>query len=594
MKVQSRWCGAASGAWVALAAGPALAAPPDGLAAPAAPAAPPAQGEAQADPRVEAVARFEKGLRLFDAGDWDAALAEFLEARRLYPLRNATYNAAVCLEKLRRYDEAVAMLEDLLRDFGEAMPADAKERAQRKLVELRALVGTIEVEGAEPGAEILVDGQIRGEHPLLGPLRVSAGSHLIRVMKPGFEPFEARVEVAGGRSARVTARLPALTRSGRLRVVEQRGEALEVVVDGVVVGQTPWEGRLPVGEHVVLLRGRGDVGTPPVPVRVDVDRTTPITLAAEELTARLRVSPVPVNASVAIDAVSVGRGVWVGRLRAGTHRVEVTAPGFLPVSREVRIPRGEGRTVVVALRRDPSSPFAERPAHWTVEMASAPLLAPGFGGDVGQGIGVGGYGALRVGYELPIRLAFGLSLGGLRMTQTTEGRRAPVQPVDLREVPQADGAGAVAVTVDDSLTLGGLLAGPWIGLSLGEQVITQFRFGGGALLGSASDARGGPPSPVGASSLIDTSVEAYTAFAVYLAPEVRVGWALSPRLTVSAGLELLALLSPSPARWGQGGPHQMAITDALGHAAYGTFAAQRFVSPAQLAFAPGLGVRYEL
>src|SRR5262245_10455500 len=52
-----------------------------------------------------AIAHFDKGLALYDRGAWAAALAEFIEARRLYPLRNANYQAGLCLEKLQRYDE---------------------------------------------------------------------------------------------------------------------------------------------------------------------------------------------------------------------------------------------------------------------------------------------------------------------------------------------------------------------------------------------------------------------------------------------------------------------------------------------------------
>jgi hypothetical protein len=66
------------------------------------------------------------------------------------------------------------------------------------------------------------------------------------------------VQVAGGQSARVAVKMPALARdrSGRLRVVEQGGRALDVVVDGVVVGKTPWEGPLATGEHVIVLSVR--------------------------------------------------------------------------------------------------------------------------------------------------------------------------------------------------------------------------------------------------------------------------------------------------------------------------------------------------
>src|SRR5262245_34778304 len=58
-------------------------------------------------PRDEALAHFEKGKALYKADSPAAALAEFLESRRLYPTRNATNNAALCLVRLQRFDEAL-------------------------------------------------------------------------------------------------------------------------------------------------------------------------------------------------------------------------------------------------------------------------------------------------------------------------------------------------------------------------------------------------------------------------------------------------------------------------------------------------------
>ena len=173
------------------------------------------RGGPAVDLHGEAVAHFEKGLTLYDAGAWAPALAEAArEARRLYPLRNAGYLAALCQEKLPRYDEALDQVEGVLREFGEAMPRAAREKVQRKVLDMRALVGTLEIDGAEPGATVSVEGRIRGEYPLPATLRVVAGSHVVRVSKPGFEPFEARVEVAGaaGSARSGGAALPARAR----------------------------------------------------------------------------------------------------------------------------------------------------------------------------------------------------------------------------------------------------------------------------------------------------------------------------------------------------------------------------------------------
>src|SRR6185436_14514700 len=88
------------------------------------PKAPPAD-EARVDPKAEALEHFDKGNTLFKSGALAAALAEFLESRRLYPTRSATSNAALCLSQLQRFDEALDLYEALLKDFAE-LPEDLK------------------------------------------------------------------------------------------------------------------------------------------------------------------------------------------------------------------------------------------------------------------------------------------------------------------------------------------------------------------------------------------------------------------------------------------------------------------------------------
>ena len=135
-------------------------------------------------------------------------MAEFLASRELYPTRVATNNAAIALRKLQRYDEALDMFETFLRDF-EVPPRERKE-AQKQLTELRALVGTIDIVGAEAGASIVVGSVDRGEYPPVKPIRVAAGTHVVRLFKEGYEPFETRIDVAGGSIASVEAKLARL------------------------------------------------------------------------------------------------------------------------------------------------------------------------------------------------------------------------------------------------------------------------------------------------------------------------------------------------------------------------------------------------
>ncbi len=545
------------------------------------------------DPKADARTHFDKGKRLSTDGAWPAALAEFLASRELYATWGNTLGAASALRKLARFDEALDMFEILLRDFAAAVPADVRVAAQREVIELRDLVGTIEIEQAEIGAAITVDARSRGEYPAPSPLRVGAGTHLVRVSKEGFEPFEARVDVAGKQTARVTAKLRALVASGRLRVAEQSGAALQVIVDGDRVGRTPWEGVLALGEHVALLQGDDDLGTAPVPVQVKRDATTRLTLAAEKLTARVVIEPVPANASVAIDAVAVGLGRWEGRLRKGPHRIEVAAPGFLPSVREVSLDAGARTEVAVPLARDPASPFWRKPpapARFLIEIGGAAAILPSFLGDIAGDCvgscnaapGIGGYATLHGGYERSSGFGFGLAAGYLVAEQAVTGRPATLQPVGLM--------GKAKGTLDDSLAIRrGILVGPWLGFSYGERFPVHARLGAGPMFAWVGDTRTGSFTPVKAGpayAVGPLSVSTFTPF-VQITPDVHFGFRVTPHFEVGLGVDALILVALAEPSWDAKRQINAGI-DGIG-----TFPSERFVGRVLFGVAPGLSARYD-
>ena len=545
------------------------------------------------DQKELARTHFDKARTLSQGGSWSAALAEYLASRALYPTWGNTLGAASSLRKLDRYDESLDLFEVLLRDFGAALPANVREAAQRELVELRELVGTVEIEGAELGAAIAIDGRKRGEHPTPSPLRVAAGSHFVRVSKEGFETFEARLDVAGKQTKRVDARMRALAASGRLRVVEQGGAALDVVVDGDLAGKTPWEGRLALGDHVVLLRGEGDLGTLPVPVSVKRGETTRITLAAERLGATVRVEPVPASAGVAVDSVALGQGIWEGRLRAGKHKIEAAAPGFVTAVREVSLADGARAVISIPLARDPSSPFwrkPPRPSHGVLEATGGVPVLPTFGGDIAGGCargcsaapGLGAYATLRGGYELSSGLSFGLALGFLFVQESVTARPAAIQPVGVPEKAQGQ--------LDHTLAIRrGALAGPWIGFAFGDRFPIRVRLGGGALLAWVAETRSGSFDPVHAGPRFSLGPLSTTSFVpmAYAAPELRVGVRLGERFEINVGADALVLIALGEPGW-DGARQVNAGSDGIG-----TFPAERFLGRVLFAIAPGLGLRYD-
>lgn len=585
-------------AWVILAAEaiPSLARAGDEQAAPAADAAKQkaeAEARSQAAPaadaakqKSEAQAHFERGLALADKGAYEPALAEYRRSVELYPTRAAMKNAAVCLRWLKRHDEALDQYEALFRTFRE-LPEPLKSEAQRAVVELLPLVGALVIDGAEPGAVITVDGRRRGEHPLLSPLRLGAGSHVVRVYREGFEPFEAGIEIAGGQTARMPARLARLVQAGRLRVAEKGGKALDVVVDGNVVGVTPWEGPIAVGDHAVMLRGEDRFGAPPSPVSIRAGARADLVLAAEELDAAMGVVPVPAEASVAIDGLFVGRGTWDGRVRPGAHRVDLVADGYLKAARSVTLARGGRGMVAATLDRDPRSKRWQRPGRFLLEVGGGAALSPSFGA-LGNGcskacaqpLGAGGYGLFHGGYELGSGFGFGVEAGYLRVQQATTGRATSIQAVG-RAAPSAG-------TADDTRKLRTFLAGAWAGLGAGGRLRLRVRLGAGVALGTLSDTRTGTfTAQDGARFDVGPLIQAPSTTWFYLAPEVRLGVRLGGHVELSAGVAGLTLIGLSPRRWDATQPVR------AGDDGYGTFAADPLVAPVILALTPGLSARYD-
>jgi hypothetical protein len=182
-------------------------------------------GTARADDKAEAKRHFDAGVSLLKAENYEGASSSFEASLEVFPTKTALFNLANCYKALARYDEALAALFRLRRDFAGRLGAEMETETVAIEKEIRNLVGSLKVEVDRPGATVLVDGREVGVSPLSKTLLLAPGSHEVTAELSGVEFGVEKVRMLAGKE--LTVRLkgkggaptptPALQPSQRLR-----------------------------------------------------------------------------------------------------------------------------------------------------------------------------------------------------------------------------------------------------------------------------------------------------------------------------------------------------------------------------------------
>src|SRR5690606_3134499 len=126
------------------------------------------------------------------------------------------WNIAAARKAERKYAEVERLVHRYLKEGTELSPEDRAE-AQQLLSTIQAFIADLTLQINEPGAQVVLDGEVVGTSPLNEPLRVDIGQHTIAVGKTGFERVELSQQVTGNTSLTVT--LTPAVYEGRLRII---------------------------------------------------------------------------------------------------------------------------------------------------------------------------------------------------------------------------------------------------------------------------------------------------------------------------------------------------------------------------------------
>jgi hypothetical protein len=193
--------------------------------------------------RARAAEHYDRGLALYEQGDYTGAIAEFVAAYCHEPSYLMYYNIAQSFERQVDYEKAVAYLERFILESPEE-EEQTRERIAFRVQVLRNLPARIRVATVPPG--VTARGVSNEDEPLL----VRKGTYQMTVEAEGHEPITESIEVAIGQPYSYYFRLEPL--EGTVRIVTDPPDA-RIFVDQRLVALGSYVEALPIGRYTVTV-----------------------------------------------------------------------------------------------------------------------------------------------------------------------------------------------------------------------------------------------------------------------------------------------------------------------------------------------------
>ena len=156
-----------------------------------------AQGTKAAVDKDGAKKAYGEGNKFYKAGDFAAALPKFRKADSLYPGAAPKHKIAVCLDKLGRYQEALAAYQTFIDSNPGAKYTDRVTNSKARMAEMKAtLPGTVVVT-LTPADLANVTYEVDGARAEGPSFKLKPGPHTLVVKADGHEPLTREVTVTG-------------------------------------------------------------------------------------------------------------------------------------------------------------------------------------------------------------------------------------------------------------------------------------------------------------------------------------------------------------------------------------------------------------
>ena len=155
----------------------------------------PGPAEAQDNPAKE---HYMQGVALFEAGNYKAALVEFIESYDARPNWKLKHTIAICYFNMNRFVDAKRELDFYIAEGGKDISADKKAEVEEMLLQISKLTAQVEIEANVDGATIWIDDEKMATTPMNKPLVLDSGLYELEITAPGYVKYKRDLKLVGG------------------------------------------------------------------------------------------------------------------------------------------------------------------------------------------------------------------------------------------------------------------------------------------------------------------------------------------------------------------------------------------------------------
>ncbi|HKE16676.1 MAG TPA: hypothetical protein VKB80_17505 [Kofleriaceae bacterium] len=216
----------------------------------------PSQGGSERERIEHAADHYDRGLVLYEQGDYQAAVREFVVAYCDKPHPKMFLNIGQAYERMLDFEKAVAYFERFILESDEKGPN--RKRAAIRVDVLRSLPARILVATVPPGAEVTLSGETgvtaRARANGIDPIEVRKGVYTMRVEMAGHEPVVQRVVAEIGRPYSYYFRLE--PKKGTVRVVASPADS-RIFLNNRLAGIGSYLETVPIGRYRLVVESAG-------------------------------------------------------------------------------------------------------------------------------------------------------------------------------------------------------------------------------------------------------------------------------------------------------------------------------------------------